>query len=183
MTERTEPLGQDATRKADKETGSAKSNSRNNIAFKALDLDLVQAHYSAELQTLGEEKNSLLKALDTDRTFVLLASGAIWAWFATHALVDDLRWLYLLPLAITLLFYLKRQVIVTAIDQIGEYIQTLENFNLPMGLGWERWLDAGNRKEWFSKFEVVFWVAVLIANSAIAMLLWNLKPFVKNAIP
>ena len=143
--------------------------------------DDARTHYSSEQQTLGVEKNDIIKGVESDRTFAIVASGAVWAWYATNPLQGSLRVLYVLPLGISLLFVLKRFAANAAIDQIGKYIRNMEKrllpdqSRVPIGYvaGWETWLQTkSNRIEWYRRYDIVFWIAICGGNLLLALTLW-----------
>jgi len=144
--------------------------------------DDAREHYSVEQQSLGVEKNDIVKSVESDRTFAIVSSGAIWAWYATNPLNGPLSALYVLPLGISPLFVLKRFAANAAMDQIGTYVRNMESRLMPdqtsvsneYVAGWETWLKK-NRTEWYRKYDIVFWGAICVGNLSLAIAMW-LRP-------
>jgi len=125
---------------------------------------------AAEYGTIGAEKNDLLRSVEKDRTFGIIATAAFWSWIGSQPpLTQAQLFLYFLPLGVVILLALKRRAANVVIDQIGNYIRGVEEKVLPKGLGWERHLST-NRKDWFRRLDLGWWITLFIANCGLALI-------------
>ncbi len=119
-------------------------------------------HYEMELQGLSNEKIALIQTLNSDRTFALVASGAIWSWFGTNSPEEINPWLIWLPAILTALFVVKTFWTHKSIGMIAKYVQDLERqIGLPETVGWERWLGKNKPNK---SFNYLFWSVLLGGN-------------------
>lgn len=124
--------------------------------------DFVLAEYSA----VREEIKWIIGQIDALERNALIVTGAIWAWIATQHWED----LYvILPLVLSILFFIKRRSLSLSLREAAVYVLKIEeHFALPEGIGWEHHL-AKKRPKHFRAWKLAFWLLLIVANLGMAV--------------
>lgn len=120
----------------------------------------------AEYSALREEIKWIIGQIDGLERNALIITGAAWAWIATQGWKD----MYvLLPVGLSVLFFVKRRSLSLALREAAGYVLKLEeHFPLPEGIGWEHHL-AKKRPKHFRAWKLAFWLLLIGANLGMAV--------------
>jgi len=125
----------------------------------------------AEYSAVREEIKWIIGQVDTLENTALIFTGAAWAWIATQ------KWrpLYLLlPLVLSILFFVKRRSLSNSLKEVAAYVMTIEEyFGLPQKniTGWEHHLDK-NKPRHFRWWRRAFWFLLIAVNFGMALFTW-----------
>jgi hypothetical protein len=126
----------------------------------------VDAFVLAEYAALREEIKWIIDQIDTLERNALILTGAVWAWIATQNWDDAY---VMLPLVLSVLFFIKRRSLSFALRGAAKYVLKIEeHFTLPKGIGWEHHL-AENRPKHFRVWKLAFWLLLIAINLSMAV--------------
>jgi hypothetical protein len=131
----------------------------------------------AEYESLRREIELEIKELGEFLRYGFLTSGGIWAWLLTQQKGRVAVVAYYLPSLVTTCLYVETTLVRRSIFNIGTYLRRVEvHFSLPGGLGWERYIQASQRKlQHLMRWEHLVWNTLWLLNLAAAIFV-TLKP-------
>ncbi len=134
--------------------------------------DEQKSYLLAEYDYLTKQIHWRITQIVADQRNGLILTGALWAWLATNDSNQIFEFVKWAPVAIVILFSIKRVSMSLAIREQRLYLKTLEDkFNLPEGTGWVRTRKATPRLgKALRIWSILYWVSLLVANTALALL-------------
>lgn len=109
--------------------------------------ELQRSFHLKEFDQLHVDINEILKGNQDVMKYVLISSGAVFAWLATNGAGEDkcvraaMRWAAFIPTIMTLIGGLVTWIGVERVKQMGDYLRGLEDVLGHEGWGWERRLN------------------------------------------
>ena len=124
----------------------------------------------AEYSFITSELHWRITQIVADQRNALISTGAIWAWLATNEWNDIFVYVKWGPVAIVLLFGMKRVSLSLAINELRDYVHRVEaQFELPDSVGWQHNLKA-RRSYALRKWSIAFWSTLLVGNVVLALI-------------
>jgi hypothetical protein len=117
-----------------------------------------------EYRTLRAEISELLNESRAIERYVLLGSGAVWAWLVTknNSNLPLLSWW--IPLFFSFFGAFRSYALWRAISRAGEYIRILEEILLKTDKvkGWETWISQSDRQAYLLISAKIYWSILLV---------------------
>jgi hypothetical protein len=142
-----------------------------------VELDVDQKEYLIEeYRRLHEELLLSFQRMDSAEKNALLASGAIWAWLATHEQTVQYQMAVWVPLCLCVMFAVKGPTLRYGQKRIEKYVRLLEQqFGIDDKLGWvsQNRMVPGGLPIGIGLWPVAYWGAMIIANALGAVIFLN----------
>ncbi len=131
-----------------------------------------QEYLLQEAGNLQIEGHLYVEHIERNERNALLASGAIWAWLLTGAEPRAPLIANWAPVAVTLLLTAKRVSLFRSRKRLSEYLQrTATALGVPDTLGFGQHLKHTSHTPFLGGWTVLYWLALLVTNLVIALLL------------
>ena len=131
----------------------------------------VKDYLLAEFADRRAQFNRHIDQVVHDQRYAIIATGAFWAWIATHRIESSFAFTVWLPTGLLAFFLVKWLVLRVTVERIVRYVTEVESvFSLPTGLGW-----SGNYTKYgqdlLGPFSTIFWLVLLALNAFLAIAL------------
>lgn len=118
-----------------------------------------------EFQELQARYRQLVDDTVWLQRYVLIFSGAVWAWIFSGSAKSPQNLAVWAPLVITVLFSLKAIILHLYAQRIHSYLHRVEEWMELDNLGW----SAAQSKMGFANWLLVFWFIVAVVNLSLAL--------------
>ncbi|QYZ67019.1 MAG: hypothetical protein OI74_09255 [Gammaproteobacteria bacterium (ex Lamellibrachia satsuma)] len=124
-----------------------------------------------EFQELQARYRQLVDDTVWLQRYVLIFSGAVWAWIFSDSTKSPQNLAVWAPFVITILFSLKAIILHYYAQRIHRYLHRVEEWMELDDLGW----STSQSKMGFANWLLVFWLVVTIVNLSLALIYPHLK--------